>query len=281
MLSFFLVLLGASEVVKLVCDFYRVIFARKFFYKFNRLIYMLSLNGLGILNYKTNIQNGEESFIKHHVSTIKNGVIFDVGANVGAYSQFIKTNNLNVEIFAFEPHPLTYKKLINNVKSLDIKTYNVGVGSAEDTLKLYDYANDNGSEHASLYKGVIEDIHHGKSIGHEVRVISLDNFSIDHKLERISLLKIDTEGHELEVLKGFQSYIKANKVDMIHFEFNEMNIVSRVFFKDFWDILPNYTFYRMLPDGIIEIERYSPIFCEIFAYQNIVAILKIEFRENI
>jgi hypothetical protein len=46
------------------------------------------------------------------------------------------------------------------------------------------------------------------------------------------------------------------------------------FFKDSWDFLPNYDFYRMLPDGLVKIENYSPIFCEIFAYQNIVAKLR-------
>jgi hypothetical protein len=53
-----------------------------------------------------------------------------------------------------------------------------------------------------------------------------------------------------------------------------MNVSSRTYFRDFWNLLPNYNFYRLLPDGMVKIERYSPVFCEIFAYQNIVAILK-------
>jgi len=32
--------------------------------------------------------------------------------------------------------------------------------------------------------------------------------------------------------------------------------------------------YRLLPDGLVQINMYNPIYCEIFAYQNIVAILK-------
>jgi hypothetical protein len=54
-----------------------------------------------------------------------------------------------------------------------------------------------------------------------------------------------------------------------------MNIISRVFFKDFFDVLPNYIFYRLLPGGkLLEIKEYSPLNCEIFAFQNIIAILK-------
>jgi FkbM family methyltransferase len=261
-------------------DFYQTLFGRKFFYKFNQLLYVLSLRGLGILNYKNDRQSGEANFIKHQVSNIKNGVIFDVGANVGAYSKFVKKLNQHIEIFAFEPHPTTYQRLVDNVETYGVNTYNVGVGSSEGMLKLYDYADDDGSEHASLYKDVIEEIHNGQSVCHEVRIISLDAFAIEHKINRVNLLKIDTEGHELEVLKGFGTYIKANKIDMIHFEFNEMNIASRVSFKDFWDMLPNYNFFRMLPDGLVAMEKYSPIFCEIYAYQNIVAKLKVEFSES-
>ena len=78
----------------------------------------------------------------------------------------------------------------------------------------------------------------------------------------------------MNVLRGITEFIQSGKIGAIHFELNEMNVSSRTFFRDFWDILPNYVFYRLLPTGMVKIERYSPLFCEIFAYQNIVAILK-------
>jgi len=53
-----------------------------------------------------------------------------------------------------------------------------------------------------------------------------------------------------------------------------MNVSSRAFFRDFWRLLENYQFYRLLPNHMLEIKNYSPLSCEIFAYQNIVAILK-------
>lgn len=261
-------------MLKLVLNLYRLIFARKVFYKFNQFLYQLSLRGIGILNYESDKQSGEDNFIEHHVSKIKEGVVLDVGANVGRYATQIKKFNQNLNIYAFEPHPVTYEKLIGNVERLDINTYNVGVGAAEGSLTLYDYADKDGSSHASLYKEVIEKIHKGQTIPHEVRMIALDAFAAEHGIKRVGLLKIDTEGHELEVLKGFKQFISQNKVDLIHFEFNEMNIVSRVYFKDFWEFLPNYDFFRMLPDGLVPIKHYSPLFCEIFAYQNIVAKLK-------
>ena len=257
-----------------IYDSYARLFSKTIFNKLNKFIFLLSLRGLGVLNYKSDKQSGEAHFVLSHFHNAKKGVIFDVGANVGSYSKSLRELNSNVEIYCFEPHPRTFKQLLSNVTDLKINSFNVGVGSADGVLKLYDYANDDGSSHASLYKDVIEQIHNGQVIAHEVTVIPLDTFVSEHKIDRVALLKIDTEGHELEVLKGFQQFIISNKVDLIHFEFNEMNIASRVFFKDFWDFLPNYDFFRMLPNGLIPIKNYSPVFCEIFAYQNIVAKLK-------
>jgi FkbM family methyltransferase len=201
-------------------------------------------------------------------------VVFDVGANVGNYSKKLRKSNPEVDIFCFEPHPVNFKALKTNASNLNLKLFQCGVGSSTGVLNLYDYADDDGSSHASFYKDVIEEIHNRKAVGHQVNIIALDQFVEQNGIDRVSLLKIDTEGHEMEVLKGFERWIRAGKVDLIHFEFNEMNVVSRVFFKDFWDFLPNYNFYRMLPHGLLPIRNYSPISCEIFAYQNIVASLK-------
>lgn len=260
--------------IRFLYNAYRAIFARTGFYSFNSLLYNLSLRGLGVLNYESARMSGEQHFIASHVPRIEQGVIIDVGANVGNYSRRLRGSNPDARIYSFEPHPITYKKLRENTEGLKVRSFNLGVGNAQGTRMLYDYADKDGSSHASMYKDVIEKLHHGQAVEHEVDVISLDTFVVSEKIDRVGLLKIDTEGHELEVLKGFQQFIMANRVDLIHFEFNEMNMTSRVYFKDFWDLLPNYDFYRMLPNGLIPIRRYNPALCEIFAYQNIVAKLK-------
>ncbi len=254
---------------------YGYIFARNFFNKFNKFLYQISLRGLGILNYQDEYLTGEKAWMEKYLSDKINPIILDVGANIGNYTKDILNSNSTAFVFAFEPHPSTYKKLTANIISNNFKAFNVGVGDKNGNLELYDDDTNDGSAHASLYKDVIKDLHKGNPISHTVEIIKLDEFLHNHNINTIDLLKIDTEGNEYKVMLGCNSFLKDKKIKAIHFEFNEMNIISKVSFKDFWDLLSEYNFYRILPGGkLLKIKNYSPIACEIYAFQNIVAILK-------
>ena len=76
----------------------------------------------------------------------------------------------------------------------------------------------------------------------------------------------------MKVLEGARELILGKMINIIAFEFNEMNVISRVFLKDFFNILPEYNFFRLLQDGYISLS-YSSL-NEIFAYQNIIAVRK-------
>ena len=254
---------------------YVYLFAKTKFKKFNKLLLRLSLGGLGVLNYKTSVVSGEQAFLKKYLHN-KNGTLIDAGANCGNYTKEAVKINPAIRVYAFEPHPKTYYKLRDNLAGYqNIFLINKGLSSVSGVLKLYDYPDKDGSSHASLFEDVITEIHGSASaIAHEVELTTIDEFVDIEEITEIILLKIDTEGNELEVLKGGVNTLSAGKIKAIHFEFNEMNIASRVFFKDFWNMLERYRFYRLLPNGMLEIKNYNPLSCEIFAYQNIVAILK-------
>lgn len=258
-----------------IIDAYVWFFAKPAFEKFNKLLFRLSLAGLGVLNYKNSRVSGEQSFLKNYLSG-KNGVVIDVGANEGNYSAEVLDFNPSVKVYAFEPHPVTFEKLSGKLSANhQVTIVNKGLSDSAGFLELYDYENKDGSSHASLFPEVITEIHGaGKAISHKVSLTTLDDFIEKNSIDIISLLKIDTEGNELKVLRGGVEALKSKKIAAIHFEFNEMNVASRCFFRDFWKILDGYRFYRLLPNGMMEIKQYSPLQCEIFAYQNIVAILK-------
>lgn len=261
-------------MINILLKMYQLFFARKYFYKFNKLLYHFSLRGLGILNYKSCKETGEDYFLRNFLKKIENPIVLDVGGNIGRYAMKVKQITHRAVIYSFEPNPETFEKLSESAKKYGFKAYNFGCSDDNSKLWLYDYAARDATSHASLYKEVIENIHKVKSKNILVDLIKLDDFVLEHNIEEVDLLKIDTEGNELKVLKGFEKFITLKKIKVIQFEFNEMNVISRVFFRDFYEMLDGYEFYRMLPSGIVPLKDYNPLFCEIFAFQNIIAARK-------
>ena len=241
-------------MLSIVCKIYGYLFARPFFLKLNILLYHLGLRGLGILNFQSEYLQGENLWLNKFLKEKIRPVIFDVGANVGLYSQSIFKTNSEAIVYAFEPHPNTYKKLVNNIK-------NMGIGFENNRLTLFDYNNKDGSEHASLYKSVISDLHKGIPVSHIVDITTIDNFVIKNNINQIDLLKIDTEGNEFNVLKGAERTLKEKRIKALQIEFNEMNIISKASFKDFWDLLTDYDFFRILPGGGYCQLKYIRLLC--------------------
>ena len=259
-----------------VVFFYSKLFVKKYFSDFNKFLFYLSLKGIGILNYKTKKDSGEQYFIKKLGSFYKNQkiIVFDIGANRGDYTSMILEEKLNADVYAFEPHPKTFLHLKAMAKGKpNVALINKGCGDTNSKMTMYDLKNNNGSELATLHKDVIKSFYNSKCIETSVDTIKLDDFCVKNNITKINLLKIDTEGNEFNVLKGSADLLKKEAIDIIHFEFNFMNIVSRVFFKDFYDLLDEYTFFRLLPDGMVNLGKYDPLY-EIFSFQNIVAIKK-------
>lgn len=250
---------------------YRTVFARCKFERFNRFVFELSLNGLGILNWESTKLSGEDHFLRWFLKDKIAPVVVDVGANVGHYA--IKVRELAPEsrVFAIEAHPGAFNKLRENANRYGFQALNLACGNEEGKSTLFDYMDVGGSEHASMYRDVIEQIHHSKSQRIDVTTAKLDDLISQMNLSVVDLVKVDVEGAEYEVLLGLSKSLREKKVAAVQFEFNEMNVVSRKYFRDFVQLLDEYDLYRMLPRGLLPIQ-YSAVVCELFAYQNIVAL---------
>ncbi|MEE8239736.1 MAG: FkbM family methyltransferase [Nitrospirales bacterium] len=199
-------------------------------------------------------------------------LVMDVGAGVGLYAKLVRHLAPEATVYAFEPHPKAFALLEEEARRSGFTALNQGCGDTQGKMPLYDYASDEGSPVASVYQEVIEGLWRARSTSTVVPIITLDRFLHDHGIDRVTLLKVDTEGHELRVLQGARSSITNHLIDVIQFEFNVMNIFSRTYMKDFYDLLPNYDFYRILPGGVVPLGPYRATLHEIFAFQNIVAV---------
>lgn len=253
---------------------YPRVFGRKRYVKLNHFLINLGLRGIGILNFD-NVKGGEEylmSYLKNN-HTIR--MIFDVGAHEGGYAQMVSP--LGAVINCFEPNPKTFEVLSRRFqKNPNIHVHSLGLSEEDGTATIYDRGNEEGSQHASIYESVITDIHRQEVVSSDIRLMSLDHFVADHGITHIDLLKIDTEGHELSVLKGATDCLANNLIDIIQFEFNEMNVISGVFLRDFVKLLRGFNLYRLLPHGFLPIHYFNgrPVMNEFFAYQNFVAFRK-------
>lgn len=260
---------------KVVLRIYRILFAYPVFGLLNTALFRLSLTGLGILNYENQRISGESYLIKkvlpRYISSAQ-PIFVDVGADIGEYTLQLTRHFPNAVIHSFEPHPNSFLRLKENVERNNVRCHNLALGSISEKTTIYDKSEE-GSSHASLYKDVISEIHKEGLSEVEIYTSTLDEIAQKEGIRFIDFLKIDTEGHELAVLQGASTLLKDSRIGLIQIEFNEMNIISRVFLRDFRRLLAHYDLYRLLPTGLLALGQ-SPLETEIFAYQNIIALPK-------
>jgi FkbM family methyltransferase len=199
--------------------------------------------------------------------------LFDVGANVGEFTleiiQAFGKGKFN--LYAFEPSSRAWAQLRQRVPDMpNINVQQLALSHEEGTAELY--FPEEGSTLASLYQ---RDLGHTKwNFGKKesVKISTVDKFCEKNKIEYIHLLKMDVEGHELDLLKGAQGMLGKNAIEVIQFEFGGANIDSRTYFKDFYQLLaPKYRIYRILAGGLRELPAYTEKL-EIFQSANYLAI---------
>lgn len=235
----------------------------------------LAHHDMGILKYQDLEVTGEAFLVRNVLPRLiskPTPVLVDVGANVGEFSTLLRAHFPAAAIYAFEPVADTFAQLRDRLAGLDVHCLNVGLGSKEESVPIYRSARGELNSLASLYPVVAQSVHQFQdTVVETIRIRTLDSVASEQKLDFVDLLKVDTEGHEYEVLQGARDLIRAQRVGVVLFEFNEMNVVSRVFLRDFYDCLAGYRFYRLDSRRLIPLGRYRAR-NEIFLFQNIVAI---------
>lgn len=149
---------------------------------------------------------------------IKKGIALDVGAFVGTHSSFMSRYFKNV--LSFEPNPTIYKVLEANLKGINatnVITHNFGLGQADEELGYYSFVNSNFGENKFLKKEEelnftdpnfvkIGNLPIKKGSDAVNKTLSQNNL-LENK---ITLIKIDTQWFELDVLKGLSEIISIH-----------------------------------------------------------------------
>lgn len=122
--------------------------------------------------------------------------IIDVGANIGNHTvYFAKFINCN-QVISIEPYARSFKKLKNNINNNKIT----------DKVQILNVAAGSHNGRCSLIPGPATNIGLTKTAkGKDITITTLDTL-VDDK--EISLIKIDVEGNELDVLKGVKKILE-------------------------------------------------------------------------
>lgn len=258
----------------LLYKIYATLFANRAMLYFNKLLFQLSLRGMGVLNHYNTKLSGERHLMKRILPKYSPSIVFDIGANVGNYTLELTKYN-RCKIYCFEPVGATYEILTQNTAHLNsVTTEALGMSNMAGEATIYDDLSQSSTSKATLYADVISEFHSKEIKMSTISLSTIDEYCAKNSIDHISLLKIDTEGNEYKIIEGADKMIASGSIDLIHFEFNAMNIASGVFFRDFFKKLPGYNFYRLLPNSLLPINYANPVEYELFAYQNILAIRK-------
>lgn len=210
-------------------------------------------------------KNGEFNFLETHTNTFS--TIFDVGANVGEWAHKALLCNKDARIHCFEPVNATFKILQSKKFSSELILNNFALGDAIGKSEIALFNGDSGLN--SIYKEIIN-YQTIESI-QEIEIDTIDEYCARNQIERISLLKIDVEGHEVSVLRGAKRMIKEKRIDWIQFEYGPSYVEARTYLKDVFDMFKNENvrFYKIHPTSLRLVPAYS-YDIEHFRYANYV-----------
>jgi FkbM family methyltransferase len=147
-------------------------------------------------------------------------VVFDIGANKGQTIDFVQEALPGAKITAFEPNPelaATLKRKYSDAGVIE----SCAVGAEDGHALLHAMDNDELSSLLNLSRGKgnpFSETRHARDIA--VRVTTVDNYLLKRGIPRIGLLKIDTQGFDLDVLRGALTCLNRKIIDAVLVEVN-------------------------------------------------------------
>ena len=150
----------------------------------------------------------------------KSDVIIDIGANTGLYSMLAKANNSLSTVLSIEPIQTNFDVLTDNIKlnKFKIITEKVALSNIIGEAKMYmfkDKLNYMTSINSNRYEGNPEIIQGKEIVEVNVPIQIFSNLYKKHNLKSLDLIKIDVEGHEVEVIESMMEYISKFKPNIL------------------------------------------------------------------
>lgn len=172
---------------------------------FNNYLYCFSIFKITFLKF-----DKYETPLFSILNKVKNkGLILDVGANIGIISVHLAKNFSESKVIGFEPVPFNQKTFLRvckhyNLKNIELETYALGDKNEKNTIYV-------PVKNSVKMQGLasITNEKNQNSIAFDIEVKRLDDIE-KYKNQSISLIKIDVENYEYQVLLGALNTITKN-----------------------------------------------------------------------
>ncbi len=201
-------------------------------------------------------RNGETALLAA-LAPFRPGVLFDVGANIGDWSLAAARVLPEARIHAFEITPATAATLTGNAAPFGARLaiHPFGLGDHDGAITVYVSPRDNTANSTLRDAVVISADANGRQTIEEVaaRITTGDGFLDEHGISRVDFLKIDVEGAEFSVLRGFEAAFTRQAIDLVQFEYGEINLKTRDFLEDYYKFFTERGFVvgKLYPEGVI------------------------------
>lgn len=234
----------------------------------NRLVYRLARKLVNLYEGDNDVDiqtNGELRLARLALPHAR--VVFDVGANVGEWTDLALAINGSAEIHCFEPSGATFRRLSSRGYPSNVRLHPFGLGAEASERTLYVF--EEGSGGNSLYRR--DGVSTRQESKEAVRLRTVDAHCGDSQIERVDFMKIDVEGHELSVLQGAERMLTERRIGLVQFEYGGCYIDARVLLKDIWQLVeaanPAYGFFKIFPNRLERVPSYRQTL-ETFQYSN-------------
>lgn len=149
----------------------------------------------------------EERFDDAMMNSLREGdVAWDVGANIGFYTQkFAEKVGITGTVLAFEPSSITREQLVGNVAQIkNVEIVPLALGKSDGAMTLVQ-SDDREGANSRLSDTA------GQR-GEEIQIASVDSYLEQHPEKVPNFIKIDTEGFEIDILKGMSGALLNEKI---------------------------------------------------------------------
>ncbi|HEX7673774.1 MAG TPA: FkbM family methyltransferase [Bdellovibrio sp.] len=204
------------------------------------------------------LTSGVESYEEQNYRLIKclcNGssVFFDIGANIGLFSLRLARDEKNVKVYAFEPEPQAFSCLSSTLSAnaiTSVQLSKLALSDFEGSAVFY-FDGENHGGHSLEADAIIRD---GSVISKQlsVGVTTLDSVVKSLSLAEVTLVKIDVQRHELNVINGSRETInKFRPIFLVEIFFEDL-MQANIF--EAFRLAGGYSVYDMISGKFVSLE---------------------------